>query len=95
MSSVKCRIAAAGQHPAPNSSLFKTARPFWTVHTGIALDLVVYDTETGAVDVIYPGNYSTRLSEEDPRICFRVPAKSSAQELMDAIYEATQLYGIS
>ena len=40
MPSEKCRIAAAGQHSAPNSSLVKTARPFWTAHTGIALDLV-------------------------------------------------------
>jgi len=38
--SEKCRIATAGQHSAPNSSLVKTARPFWTAHTGIALDLV-------------------------------------------------------
>ena len=37
--SEKCRITTAGQHSAPNSSLVKTARPFWTAHTGIALDL--------------------------------------------------------
>ena len=40
MPSEKCRIAAAGQHPAPNLSLVKTSQPFWTVHTCIALDLV-------------------------------------------------------
>ena len=40
MPSEKCWIATAGQHSAPNSSLVKTARPFWTAHTGIALDLV-------------------------------------------------------
>lgn len=51
---------------------------------------VVYDTESGEVSVMYPGNYSTRLSADDPRICFRTSARSSAQELMDAIYSATQ-----
>lgn len=51
---------------------------------------VVYNAETGEVSVMYPGNYSTRLSADDPRICFRTVARSSAQELMDAIYTAMQ-----
>ena len=39
MSSGKRQIAAAGQHPPPNSSLVKTVRSFRAVHTGVHLYL--------------------------------------------------------
>ena len=54
MPSEKCWIAAAGQHPAPNSSLVKTVRPFWAVHAGIALDLVATQIFAGRFIAIQP-----------------------------------------
>ena len=37
MTSEKCWIAAAGQHPAPNSGFVKTTRTFYAVLAGIVL----------------------------------------------------------
>lgn len=49
MSSVKCRIAAAGQHPAPKSGLVKTVQSFGKVHAGVTFEL--------AAAQIFPGRF--------------------------------------
>ena len=51
---------------------------------------IVYDEETGGVDILYPGDYATRVDEDSPYICLSVGITSTAQEIMDAIYEALQ-----
>lgn len=72
MTSEKCWIAAAGQHPAPNSGFVKTTRTFYAVLAGIVLYLIATKIFSGRLITIQPVVCKPDSLRTDERISLRV-----------------------
>ena len=75
MSSVKRWVAAAGQHPAPNSGFVKTTRTFYAVLAGIVLYLIATKIFSGRLITIQPVVCKPDSLRTDERISLRVVGK--------------------